>query len=76
MTRYRVWLFCHDCTGVDYQGCFGGGSEERFLDADGNSDSEDHGIPIESLEVAEKIGWQSVRDCGPWHFEVEEVNDA
>lgn len=56
--RYRVRVWCPDCTGVDFQGCFEGGddlSEETYA----------------THEEAEAAGHESVRHS-IYEFDVEE----
>lgn len=74
--RYRVFIYCRDCSGEDYQGCFDGGSEEVFLDTDGSVTSDDIGLKIETREDAERLGDIAVRPCGQWSYEIEETNDG
>ena len=63
--QYKVELWCRDCTGQDQMGCFDGQSE--FLYEKGI-----HGKVrrFENLEEAKTAGWDAIKDCGPWEFNI------
>jgi len=66
--HYEVVIFCHDCTGEDYDGCFDGGTET--IDRDPYDES-----VITDLIRANNIGWDTVDNVGPWDFWVNEISD-
>lgn len=58
---FYIEIYCADCTGEDFQGCFEGSSEqlpERY----------------ETKEAAElaAIEYLNKADCGPWRSQVHE----
>lgn len=63
MTRWRYYIRCNDCTGVDDMGCFDGGIEYS-----------DHSYPTEA--AAEDAGWDAVGDVGPWEPVVVKDKDT
>lgn len=56
-TRYYAVVWCPDCNGVDFQGCFDG-SVERLG-------------PFDTREEADRAGQEMVGD-NIWKFEVED----
>jgi hypothetical protein len=57
MYRYRIW--CRDCRGIDFQGCFDGEykeSEESY----------------ETRELAVRFAKEVISHCGQWEYEVFE----
>jgi hypothetical protein len=65
MPPFQVRLSCRDCTGEDEQGCFEGGTE---LLNDGEQ--------FDTRELAAAAGIAAIRGVGPWHFEVEDVEEC
>lgn len=65
--KYRVRIFCPDCTGDDYQGCFDGGTE--LLCGPGIDDGP---IEFDTKEEAESAG---ADECAKsiWKFEIEVI---
>jgi hypothetical protein len=63
--RYRVRLWCRDCTGEDSQGCFEGGIE--IVTDDGAPFGE---ATFATVEEAREEGHEWTKDCGPWRFEI------
>jgi hypothetical protein len=59
--KYKVEIWCNDCTGTDPMGCFDGGSE--FVDKE-----------FESEEDAVEHGWNEIENVGPWEFRVYDEN--
>ena len=57
-TKFRVRIYCPDCTGEDMGGCFDGGT--KLLDD-----------IFETREQAEKAGDEYVDDS-IWNYEIEE----
>ena len=69
---YCVRLYCRDCTGTDFQGCFGGGT--GWLYADKNIHA-----PIalfDDMDAAKDAGWNATDDAGPWEFEIVDLDGA
>ena len=56
-TKYDVSVWCPDCSGQDYQGCFDGLDEHKVFD---------------TLEEA-KIWGEGMVGKGIWRFNIEEV---
>jgi hypothetical protein len=50
----RIW--CQDCTGEDFMGCFEGSTELLG--------------PFATVKEADKAGYEHTKDCGPWYWEV------
>jgi len=66
--KYKVKVWCNDCTGVDEQGC-NDGFPWYITDDDSN-------IRLFDTEAeADEAGWKAVDGVGPWRFEVEEVDE-
>ena len=57
--RWRLTVWCPDCTGQDFDGCFDGGVETK---------------EFPSREDAERAGDAATRDC-IWEYEVEALPD-
>ncbi len=53
--KYYYQLWCPDCRGEDYQGCFGGGTETIG--------------PYDTPQEANKAGWNDTLD-GIWEYQV------
>ncbi len=49
---YRVEIYCTDCTGIDYMGCFDGGT--RFLLEKKSPDAALKFVEFDTIEAAEK----------------------
>lgn len=64
--KYRVCVWCDDCTDSDPLGC-GDGNPWHVYDDDFNIKE------FDSKEAAEEAGWSEVRNVAPWRFEVEEI---
>jgi len=58
-TQYCTVIWCPDCTGVDFEGCFDGGIERLG--------------PFATREAAKAAGDKYTRD-GIWQFDIEEVD--
>jgi hypothetical protein len=56
--KYIAVVWCPDCNGVDFQGCFDGGVER-------------HG-PFATREEAERAGEEATRDS-IWRYDIEEA---
>lgn len=59
---FQVLLSCRDCTGEDPLGCFDGGTE--WLN---------EGQTFATREEADAAGYAETKGCGPWEWEVFEV---
>ena len=70
---YRVEIYCTDCTGIDYMGCFDGGT--RFLLEKKSPDAALKFVEFDTIEAAEKRGWDEVMDCSPWQFYIRDEDD-
>ena len=68
--HFRVRLWCRDCTGEDNKGCFDGGTELL-------SDTQPPFCvrTFDTLHAAVDAGYEATRDCGPWEFDVLDLND-
>jgi hypothetical protein len=58
--KYYAIVWCPDCNGVDFDGCFDGGVERL-----GPFES-----PVEANEAGAELASQSI-----WKYEIEEVED-
>lgn len=56
---YRLLLWCRDCNGYDFQGCFDGGSELQ-----------EEVYP--TITEAIKAGYKET-DGPPWEFEIQDL---
>lgn len=62
---FRVRLWCSDCTGIDPQGCFDGGT--LILESD---EAPFDPIDFPTLRAAIDAGHEAVRGGGPLEFDV------
>ena len=58
MTKYIAIISCKDCTGIDKQGCFDGGTTTLG--------------PFDTKEEAEDKAIKFIDGCGPWEYKIIE----